>query len=218
MEVVWLTSLKAGLPHREEFTAANPNVIQHRCDSPDGIDDERILFWRNCDRNIRNWWKINHHRILGDHVVFLEWDVVCNVPIEKIFRPQNGLVGSELKTQPQDSHDWLWFKELNELPPEMRSTAIGLVPLAAIQLSRAALDAISDDRHDALYESDIFCELRTPSLLRHLGFPIESTSTLKHVTWQPMPYPWLRRGIFHPIKKARRDHWPFRLMNRHREP
>lgn len=197
-----MTSAKAGLPHLREFTAANPQVIQHRCDSPDAEGDERIRIWKNCDRHIRNWWKANQHLVKSQYVVFLEYDVICNVPLEGIFSPQEGLVGSQIKKPDDPEEVWYWFREVPSLPADMQASAIGIVPLAVLQLTRKALDALSEECHDGLYATDGFSELRTPTLLRHLGFPIQSAETLKHVTWEKQPYPWLRRGIFHPVKKS----------------
>ncbi len=207
-----MTSVLTGLPHCREFTATNPHVIQHRCDSPDASGDERIRIWRNCDRHIRNWWKANRHLVKSQHVVFLEWDVLCNVPLDGIFSPQEGLVGSRIKRQHNPEESWYWFREVPSLPDEMQASALGIVPLGVLQLARTALDALCEESHDGLYEADIMCELRTPTLLQQLGFPIHSAETLKHVSWEKQPYPWLRRGIFHPVKASYHDHWPKRFI------
>lgn len=197
-----MTTLHTGLPHAREFTAANPHVVQHRCNSPEAVGEERIELWKNCDRNIRNWWKVNHQSVKCRQVVFLEWDVVCNVPIEKLLRPTEGMVCSEIKRQEDGIENWYWFRDLPNLPEDLRDLALGVVPLGVLQLTREALDALSDERHDDLYASAIYCELRTPTLLRSLGFPIQTSESLKRVTWQKQPYPWFRRGIFHPVKKS----------------
>lgn len=84
----------------------------------------------------------------------------------------------------------------------MQGSTIGVVPLGVLQLSREALEALCEERHNELFASDIFCELRMPTLLQHLGFPIHSAEALKHVSWEKQPYPWLGRGIFHPVKKS----------------
>lgn len=207
-----MTSARTGLPHAREFTGANPQVIQHRCDSPDASGDERIHVWRNCDRHIRNWWKANRDLVKTPYVVFLEYDVICNVPLDRIFSPQEGLVGSRIKRPDDPGESWYWFREVPSLPAEMQASAVGVVPLGALQLTRTALDALCEESHDDLYAKDHFCELRTPTLLRHLGFPIHSAETLKHVTWEKQPYPWLRRGIFHPVKESDYDHWLKRLI------
>ena len=207
-----MTSARSGLPHRREFTAANPQVIQHRCDSPDAEGEERIRIWKNCDRHIRRWWKENHQKVASRHVVFLEWDVVCNVPLDWIFPPQDGLVCSQIKTREDPHESWYWFQDLPNLPAAMQASAIGVVPLGVLQFSREALDALCDEAHDELFESEIYCELRTPTLLRHLGFPIETSAALRRVTWIKQPYPWLRRGIFHPVKTSYYDHWLKRFI------
>ncbi|OYV06021.1 MAG: hypothetical protein CFE26_08560, partial [Verrucomicrobiales bacterium VVV1] len=165
-EVVWMTSAHTGLPHCKEFTAANPLVIQHRCDSPEASGDERVRIWRNCDRHIRNWWKASRHLVKSQHVIFLEWDVVCNVPLDRILSVQEGLVCSRIKRQHNPEDSWYWFREVPNLPAAMQASAIGVVPLAVLQLTREALDALCEECHDELFTSDIYCEMRTPTLLQ----------------------------------------------------
>lgn len=209
-----MTTTVSGLPHAEAFTAANPDIVQHRCDSKKCDGQERFTIWRNCDRNIRNWWRSNHHLVKSSHVVFLEWDVFCNVPLQSLLQPMDGVVCASIKRQGKGLRPWLWFSELKRLPAEMQAQAIGIVPLAVLQFTRAALDAICDPRHDFLYDEDIYAELRTASLLRHLGFPIHTTKSLKWVTWTALPFPWFHRGIFHPVKKSRADSWLGRRLKR----
>lgn len=202
-EVVWVTNERNGLPHLAEFTAANPHIIQHQSIGKKLSGEERYEIWRNCDRSIRDWWRANRDLVKSRHVIFMEWDVVCNVPIDSLLMPADGLVCAEV-TRPQNGIDsWYWFeKELPKLPPEMQATACGAVPLAVLQFSRNALDLICDARFDKLYALDRYCELRTPSILSHLGVPVQDCAALKTLDWRPQPYPWLRRGIFHPVKKS----------------
>ena len=203
-ELVWITNERDGLPHLAEFTAANPRIIQHRFVGKRLSGDERYLVWRNCDRTIREWWQANRDLVKSSHVVFMEWDVVCNVPLETLIQPAEGLLCSDVLTPEKDFESWYWFKsELPKLPPEMQPTACGVAPLAVLQFSRNALDLICEARFDELYALDRYCELRTSSILGYLGVPVRASEGLKNLDWKPQPYPWLGRGIFHPVKKSR---------------
>ncbi len=213
-ELVWLTTLASGLPHQAEFTAANPDIRQHRCNSTQYEGEERHHAWRNVDRNIRNWWKDHRDEVKSRHVVFFEWDVRCNVPLAPLFHPFEGLLCSQIKRQGDRGKPWLWFRDVPRLPVELQAEAIGVVPLAVLQFSREVLDAIADPRHDPLYADDIYCELRIATLIQHLGFPIQTLNSLKHVTWYPLPYFWLIRGIFHPVKNSSYENRLHRFLRR----
>lgn len=89
-----------------------------------------------------------------------------------------------------------------------------VVPLAVLQFSRQALDAIAEPRHDPLYAEVIHCEWRIATLIQHLGFPIQTLNSLKHVTRHPLPYLWLIRGIFHPVKTSSYENRPHRFLRR----
>jgi len=198
-----MTSAPTGLPHLMEFTEANPGLRQHQCIGKAFTGEERYQMWRNCDRNIRDWWRQHRDQVGSSHVVFMEWDVLCNVRLETLIEPAEGLLCAEMKTCIKDFDSWYWFKgELPNLPVEMQPTACGAVPLALLQFSRSALDLICEERFDELYARDLYCELRTSSLLSWLGVPVRSCEALKELDWRPQPYPWLRRCIFHPVKKS----------------
>jgi len=103
-ELVWITSERTGLPHLAEFTAANPHVVQHQFIGKALSGDARYEMWRNCYRNIREWWRENRHLVKCSHVIFMEWDVVCNVAIDTLLQPADGLVCAEL-VRPETDFD-----------------------------------------------------------------------------------------------------------------
>jgi len=209
-----MTTLVSGLPHQPEFTAANRDIRQHRCNSIQYEGDERHEAWRNVDRNIRNWWIEHRDEVKSRHVVIFEWDVRCNVPIGPLFRPFDGLLCSEIKRLNDPGEPWRWFDEIPKLPEELREKAIGVVPLGVLQFSREVLDAIASPEFDPLFTEDLYCELRLPTLVRHLGFAIQTLKSLKQVTWYRLPYVWLRRGIFHPVKESSYDNRLHRFLRR----
>lgn len=209
-----MTTAVSGLPHQQEFTASNPEIRQHRCDNTEYQGDERFQAWRNVDRNIRAWWRNHGHEVASDHIVIFEWDVRCNLPITSLFTPFEGLLCSQIKRLDDPGERWRWFDEIPKLPPELGRHPLGVVPLGVLQFSRRALDAMCAPEFDELFAADLYCEMRTPTLLNHLGFEIRTQPSLKHVTWYPLPYIWFRKGIFHPVKTSGYNHPVYRFLRR----
>ena len=196
---VCLTSGSKGVPHLGKFLERNPMVPVHVVNGVEFADPaERGHAWRNCDRLIREWWKGTGEQLRFDRVLFLEWDVLFNERIEDVV-PGGDFVVCDVK-RPGES-DWIWFAESRCLPPEMRENPVGAVPLAIMALSRTCLETMmSHPLADDLFEADIFCELRFPSLARHCGFePIDNRAGFPDVHFHEVR-PGSGRGVWHAVK------------------
>lgn len=200
-EVVWMTSGDHGVPHAEAIDLSNPNLSKWVHDSGDhslGSDG-----WRNCDRSIREFWKGAREHVHAKRVLFLEWDALVTIDLRTIFPAgalrYPGIEGVGVKSLVRDGRSWGPMKEANRLPAEMRLAACGIAPLAVLMISSEALGAIIDPKFDPLFEADIFCELRLPSLLKWLGFAISDNPALSNVKPGPILYP-TEPGIFHAVK------------------
>lgn len=198
-EVVWLTSGGRGTPHAAALQAANPDVISHVWSEPEtGVEG-----WRNCDRNVREFWLACGDQVQADRVLFLEYDVFVNVDLRTLIPPEKrrvGLVGARLMTPVRDGRTFPPFGEVERLPREMRGLAIGIVPFAVALLTRAALDALAQPQHDALFKADIFCELRFPTMVRVSGFAVEGCPLWPAVTTTPRRTAPTAPGLYHPVK------------------
>ena len=202
-ELVWMTTEKHGTPHARALLAANPGLSIHVSSPPAGADGEAYFYgWRNCDRNIRAWWRANGAAVAKDEVIFLEYDVFCNMGLSAVLPPLArgvGAAGGRIMTAVADRRTFWPFCEIHRLPLHLRSFAIGIAPLAFLQISRAALDDLCDPEYDAVFALDLFCELRLPTVIRRCGYNI-----------MPLPLPGVGvralhprpedRGIFHPVK------------------
>ncbi len=204
-DVIILTTAAVGTPHLETLRAANPDLTIHVHAAPDADDAAgRITAWRNCDRNLREWWKTQRDSVTSDAVLALEWDVFCNVDLMTIVPPLGngyGLMGPNIKSPVRDGRSWAPFAELNRLPGGLASVALGVAPAAVMQLSRKALDAVADEQWDEVFALDIFCELRLPTIVRACGFSVEECLHWRWVGTQPMRVPSGGSGIFHPVKE-----------------
>lgn len=203
--VVILTMQGAGTPHAAALLASNPDVdIRIRTSpAPGGAEGKEI--WKNCDRIIREWWREHRETVTTPEVLFLEWDVICDVDLCAVLSPAQdrvGLRGAAILSPIQD-RQWPAFAELPRLPRKIRAHAIGLVPSAALLFRREALDAIADPKWDIVYQTDILSELRTGTLVRASGWKVTMEPAFSQVGVQPIqPSTITEPGIYHPVKSS----------------
>lgn len=201
--VVIMTTPATGTPHLAELVASNPDLAVSVCMSPDAETAEDAKnAWRNCDRNIRGWWREFGAGVAADQVLFLEYDVRVTVDLTKAIRRMPagfGMSGAAVKGQAMHGHAWPLFAEAVRLPREVRALACGIAPLAVVLVSRSALDALADERWDAAFAEDVFCELRMPTLVRASGFRIMEQA-LPNVLCGRFSGSMEQPGIYHAIK------------------
>lgn len=193
-----MTNARCGTPHLGRFLRSNPDVPVHVVCGKALAGDDRTMAWRNCDRLIREWWMEQGRFLDFRRALFLEWDVVFDSPIDEIF-PEGHFIG-------RDVHDprtkqWTWFSEILSLPTELQSHALGVSPLAALMISRECLSAMCEHPiADALFEQDIFCELRLPTLASACGYqPMQNREMLPNLGCYPIPA-GSGQGVWHSVK------------------
>lgn len=202
---IFSTAAHYGLPHLDRFLAANPGVPVHVvCGSP--LQDEaKVEAWRNCDRSIRDWWLQQGRHLDFRHAVFLEWDVLFEVPLTTVFPDDEDFCGKDLK---KPGMEWWWLQEIRALPEPLQRHATGIAPLAVLRISRRCLEAMfSHPLAEDLYRRDIFCELRLPTLAAACGYePVECPGTLAKVDSGPTPV-GPRPGVWHAVKERQVRGW-----------
>jgi hypothetical protein len=202
-ECVIMTTPAAGTPHLGALLAANPGMSIHVCMSEDGQGaEDRTQRWRNCDRNIRRWWRESRETVTTDAVLFLEYDVFCDVDISRMaddFMPPFGILGARIISGLTGIRKFWPFAEIPRLPREMQALACATAPLAVLLISRPALDAILRPEYDPVFADDIFCETRLPTVIRHAGF-MAGSMHLPQVGCTPCEptFP----GVWHPVKTS----------------
>lgn len=202
-EVVILTTEATGTPWLEAIQETNPELVIHvRSAAAPGSPEELRMNWRNCDRNIRDWWKENAAVCTADAVLFLEWDVWANVDLtsglDALLDGKVGMLAPSVMTPLRGGRSFQPFQEVNRLPMGVRHLALAVVPLAVVALSRAALDALAAEALDGVYAEDIFSELRLPTMVRASGFEVRANPAWKQVVTTPLQP--TGDGIFHPVK------------------
>jgi len=199
-EAVWMTTQASGTPHAAALQEANPGLVMHVCQSPQGEGEARKTMWRNCDRNIREWWAGNRDTVKSDSVLFLEYDVFCNVDLRRHITPLSkecGIAAAKIISGLTEIRNFWPFSDIPLLPRGMQALACATAPLAVLLISRSALDAVLHPLHDAIFSADIFCETRLPTVVRFEGFGVASMDLAQVVcTPQTPTYP----GIWHPVK------------------
>jgi hypothetical protein len=200
-ELVILGTESQGFPHLEVIQSANPGLIIHTEILPDPDDAAaRQTAWRNCDRNLTNWWIDNRESVSKSRVLFLEWDTFANVDLRTIVPGDfRGIAGAFVKRL-IGHRAWLGFRETESLPPAAQPFAIGIEPMACVMISADALDYLARPDLDGVYNGDILSELRTPTLLRAGGFDVIQVPEWANVQAARRPMPADFSGIFHPLK------------------
>lgn len=201
--VIWATVDHYGTPHKEEFAKFNPDVPQFTCSRPRSYGPEMIRAWRNCDASLRQWWRENGHQIKTSHVAVVEWDVLIREDINKIF---SGKPGIEIagKTKHPMLHPWQWFEEANRIPGGILGGGclMGMVPFCLFGISVECFNKMDNGFYDPVFDDDIFCELRFPTIAMHSGFQVwPSAYDCSNIGIEPREFPKeTETGIFHPIK------------------
>lgn len=200
-ELVILGTESQGFPHLEVIQSANPGLIIHTEILPDPDDDAaRQTAWRNCDRNLTNWWIDNRESVATSRVLFLEWDTFANVDLRTIVpREFRGIAGAFVKRL-IGHRAWLGFREMDRLPASAQPFAIGIEPMACVMISADALDYLASPNLDDVFNADIISELRTPTILRAGGFEVKQVPEWVNVQAARRRMPEGFTGIFHPVK------------------
>lgn len=200
VELLWTTTDKQGVPHYYDCLKSNPDLTQHVCVSNSKTTPQDIKRdWRNCDNNLRNWWKSNKHIVKSDYLLVVEWDVKITDDIKNYFDfDSNGIICKNIREFGKDK--WVWFEESEKFPDHFKNKIKGLYPLSVILFHRSSLDFIIREEFDDIFSKDIFCELRIATILNYGNFEIRGNQRLPDVqlvqSKNHLKYP----GIFHKVK------------------
>lgn len=187
------------LPHLKWLRLSNPDAIIHIIIAK---DLQPLENWRNCDRILRDWWKQNKSKISTSLVCVVEYDVLITKKLPHLL-DNSDLCGNTLMSYVNESR-WDWFRERDRLNLKADNEAVGLVPFAFLCMKRDVLDDICSNKWDSVYEKDIFCELRFPSIVRNSGYNISSYNldTIHFCNINTNNVNFEIPGYFHSVKRA----------------
>jgi len=162
--------------------------------------------YRNNDSAFRNWLKKNIDSIQNHNVAIFDWDVLCKMELPNDFPLGNEIIVKEHIPYSQETFDWWWFSEYNKLQ-EFKAYACGIQPLGVLFTSKDSLTKLLDPKLDKLFKSNIFCELRFPTVCNYLGIKINTFTQpqLEFIRTRPDYSDEIKEFkigyIYHPVKK-----------------
>lgn len=159
--------------------------------------------WRGIDATVYRWFE--NRTFNARRYLVAEYDCFCNVSLSDYYARvwHAEVVGIDFFTRQSNPH-WKWFinGEVDNIPPEDRLYAAGIVPFTCTMFSHAALQNIVGN----VYRRDIFSEMRLGTIVNKLGLkfqqlPLPERST---ICWHEYPCQTNRPGLFHAVKRL--DH------------
>jgi hypothetical protein len=164
--------------------------------------------WKNNDRTLRKHLYRYIDQIIYDNILLIEWDVYINKEIPMInFSSMFG------KYMSRDiNNGWCWWKDINNLPEYYKKFATGLPLWGFTGIKKDCLKILLDKQYDDIYNMDIHCEIRSPTILTSLGYELsqypsewglflldgkkESVNAVSRVLEKDPQ----KQGFFHPVK------------------
>lgn len=190
--IIITTYEDVGVPHFSSIRRNNPE--KEIIIAEDKRKGNKRFLWRNTDVFMREWWKDNRNSIKTSHVLWIEWDVLITTEIPQY--KGEGIAGAFIP------HplliEWGWFRE----DIKLKGCKIkGLAPFGVLFANKKALDCIIHPKWDEYYQKDIFCELRTPSIVYTNDLPVDLID-LPYVGFSKNCIFDIKKGIYHPVKSS----------------
>jgi hypothetical protein len=205
---------KPKLPHIENIYKHNPQsdvrIIVDR-DSSKGKE----YYWKNGDKSLRKWWKMNCNSVMSEEIIIVEWDtliddVLPNMPkefdlvgykkIEENLKTRGKCVRKWMKDPTWKNENWWWWPDISEMELDENTSAVGLISFGFYMTRKWVLDSVCNSKWDKIYKKSIQNELRFPTIAKLEGARIGEID-LPFVHHKEMKYQNIS-GIYHPIKEA----------------
>lgn len=129
--------------------------------------------YRNNDSSFRDWLKKNIDSIEHNNIAVFDWDVLCKMTLPNDFPLQNQIIVKEHIPYTEKTFDWWWFGEYNKLK-QFKPYACGVQPLGVLFVDKPSLTKLLDPEFDLIFKTNIFCELRFPTICNYLGIQINT--------------------------------------------
>lgn len=162
--------------------------------------------YRNNDSSFRVWLKYNIDNIEHNNVAVFDWDVLCKMELPKDFPLTNEIIVKEHIPYTEKTFDWWWFGEYNKLQ-KYKPWACGIQPLGVLFTDKTSLSKILDPSLDKIFNSNIFCELRFPTICNYLNIKINTFTQpqLEFIRTRPDYSDEIKEFktgyIYHPVKR-----------------
>ncbi len=158
--------------HEQHIRASNPGAQLLCLDTANQLPHPVAV--RAGDRFVRKALQQAFSSIQHENILVIAWDVLLTMAL-----PDTHIKGVHAPNVPtvENAPTWMWWREVERLPPPLRRHKVGVVPFCVFAIDRASLWNILDPRFDELFERDIISELRFGSLCSFLGIPISKLDT-----------------------------------------
>ena len=153
--------------HSDHIRASNPDAQLILLDTSNDLS--RVEAFGRGDYLLRKALKSKFSLIAHDNVLLVEWDVLITATLPDV--PVRGLQAMTVATE-ESAPDWMWWSHFKRLPPALRTAKIGVVPFGFLAIERSSLQSILDPHFDALFELDIFSEVRFAAVSHFCGIGV----------------------------------------------
>jgi hypothetical protein len=193
--------------HLSHIKYSNPNCQVISTKLIHNLDQK--IAWKNSDRILRQNIKTFIDNIIYDNILLVEWDVMINAPIPDL--DFDGLLSKKILTD--KNNGWCWWNEYHALPDNYKPFICGSPLWSLIGIKKQCLIKILDPIYDDLYNMNIFCEIRTATLFKSLGysmaefpknvseFILDSSAASEQLVSDEIKKQ-KHCGIFHPVKHS----------------
>lgn len=153
--------------HLVAIAQSNPNhqVI------PVKIEDNKNVNWFHVDRVTLTHVKNIFDQIQYDNLLLIEWDVLVNMELPKVeFADVFAKASYEAPAKDSPDREKWWWKEIKKLPEFLQDHAHGIFPASVIGIKKDVLKQVIDPKWDEIFNQEIHCEVRLPTILNYLGY------------------------------------------------
>lgn len=191
--------------HLEHLRKSNPKSqiiplhLKHNLPEP--------VIWRTSDKIVRELIKNIIDIIYYDNILLIEWDIYINTEVPVI--EFDGMLAKYNSTD--QSNGWIHWQDVAKFPKEYLPYIASSPLWGFTGIKLKYLKQLLDPKYDEIYDMDIFCEIRSATLVASMGgtvtqypyewreFLLTGPGTEEFVRNELIKNPD-KQGFFHPVK------------------
>lgn len=154
--------------------------------------------WRHSDKVLYDLYRRKPN---FEWYLYSEWDVFCNINIEKMIDPVRNFQVLSHKVNYIDLNEVPWLNsEKKFMPTDLHPYIAQVSPLAGVAVRNDALAQLSAPHR--LHSTGTFCEVRLATLAHRYGLSMAQYPFYSHRLWVGglTPERMTEEGLWHPVK------------------